>query len=264
MGATPRAVAAVAWRCPPDCPSAGLRRAGRRRSSRWPTRRARRSSAATHAIARPARRRRHRDRRRAAAARAARAAAARAGRRALRHRRAWRARRRASRCSTASVGSRVARRPTSARASRGTSGRTRACAAGSVVGRARAAAACMDLSDGLADAARQMAAASRHGRRDRGGVAAGASRRRVVGRADRRATLVALAVAGGEDYELLFAVRPRERRAFKSAARHCQRSADDARRPPDRRTGRLARARGPVRGPSGAVSRTSRLFCNPL
>ncbi|HKW01324.1 MAG TPA: thiamine-phosphate kinase [Vicinamibacterales bacterium] len=91
---------------------------------------------------------------------------------------------------------------------------------GLVVGRARAAAACMDLSDGLADAARQIAAASHTGvviAADSVPIHAGAASwaARTGGDA------IALAMAGGEDYELLFAVRPRERRAFKSATRHC-------------------------------------------
>jgi len=91
---------------------------------------------------------------------------------------------------------------------------------GLAVGRARAAAACMDLSDGLADAARQMAAASHTGVviiAESLPVHAGAASWAARAGAD----VVASAVAGGEDYELLFAVRPRERRAFKSAARHC-------------------------------------------
>ncbi len=89
---------------------------------------------------------------------------------------------------------------------------------GLVVAHARAAAACMDLSDGLADAARQIAAASQTGvvlSAEAIPVHAGVTS--WTGRAGSDA--LALALAGGEDYELLFAVRPRQRRAFLSAAR---------------------------------------------
>jgi thiamine-monophosphate kinase len=92
---------------------------------------------------------------------------------------------------------------------------------GLAVGRARAAAACMDLSDGLADAARQIAAASQTGvvvSEDGLPIHPGA----VSWAARTGGDAVALATAGGEDYELLFAVRPRERRAFMSATRHCR------------------------------------------
>ena len=92
---------------------------------------------------------------------------------------------------------------------------------GVVVGRARAAAAGMDLSDGLGDAARQIADASHTGVvivADALPVHPGAS-----SWADRTsADALTLAISGGEDYELLFAVRPRQRNAFRAAMRHCQ------------------------------------------
>jgi thiamine-monophosphate kinase len=69
-----------------------------------------------------------------------------------------------------------------------------------LLGRNRAARACIDVSDGLADAVRQLAHAS--------GVGA------IVGAdtvpIERGATLRD-ALSGGEDYELLFAVPPRMR-----------------------------------------------------
>ena len=79
---------------------------------------------------------------------------------------------------------------------------------GTIVARSRAATACIDLSDGLAAGARQLAEASRTG---------------VVLHADDipvqpGATLNA-ALTGGEDYELLFAVSPRQQRRFLSALR---------------------------------------------
>jgi thiamine-monophosphate kinase len=84
------------------------------------------------------------------------------------------------------------------------------------VGRARAASACMDLSDGLADALQQMASAS----------GLGAEVRLVDVPVHPAATTLwqgaaaREALAGGDDYELLFAVPPRRRRGFLSAVGH--------------------------------------------
>jgi thiamine-monophosphate kinase len=85
--------------------------------------------------------------------------------------------------------------------------------AGELVGRNRAAAACMDLSDGFADAVRQVAEASGTGARVEGealpiepGAAAEFRRHQLEP--------LRAAVGGGDDYELLFAVSPRQRRAF--------------------------------------------------
>jgi thiamine-monophosphate kinase len=85
--------------------------------------------------------------------------------------------------------------------------------AGQLMGRNRAATACMDLSDGLADAVRQVAEASGTGARIDGQAlpiepgAAAEFRRHGL-------DPVRAAVAGGDDYELLFAVSARQRRAF--------------------------------------------------
>ncbi len=90
---------------------------------------------------------------------------------------------------------------------------------GWLVGRNRAATACLDLSDGLAQAAHQLAEASGVG---------------VVIEADwlpidpgarewfesQRRDAVDESVAGGDDYELLLAVRPRLRRRLAAAERH--------------------------------------------
>lgn len=88
---------------------------------------------------------------------------------------------------------------------------------GILVGRTRAASAAMDLSDGLADAVRQLADASGTGARVEAaalpvhpGVAVLAG--------DPDATLSA-ALAGGEDYELLLAVPRRAGRRFAAAAK---------------------------------------------
>ena len=82
---------------------------------------------------------------------------------------------------------------------------------GALLGRTRAASACMDLSDGLADAVRQVSAASGVGARIEAEalpVHAGAARWfEACGHDPVRASL-----AGGDDYELLFAV-PRRRRS---------------------------------------------------
>jgi len=71
----------------------------------------------------------------------------------------------------------------------------------------RLASACMDLSDGLADGVAQLAAAS--------GTGCVISSSKVP--VDPTATLED-ALRGGEDYELLFAVPPRRRRAFEKIA----------------------------------------------
>lgn len=71
----------------------------------------------------------------------------------------------------------------------------------------RVVSACMDLSDGLADAVSQMATAS--------GTGASVLSSKIP--VDPTATLEQ-ALRGGEDYELLFAVPPRRRRAFERIA----------------------------------------------
>ncbi|HTV00015.1 MAG TPA: thiamine-phosphate kinase [Luteitalea sp.] len=90
-------------------------------------------------------------------------------------------------------------------------------ALGLQIGRNKAASACMDTSDGLADALRQLAAASGVGVRiDRhmlpiAGAVADAAALAGLNRD-------ALVWSGGEDYELLFAVPRRARRRFAHAS----------------------------------------------
>ena len=86
-------------------------------------------------------------------------------------------------------------------------------ALGLQVGRNKAASACMDTSDGLADAVRQLAASSGVGVRVE---AAAIPVDPAVAEASRRTGVDAdaLAWSGGEDYELLFAVPRRTRRRF--------------------------------------------------
>ncbi len=90
---------------------------------------------------------------------------------------------------------------------------------GVAAGRARAARAAMDLSDGLADAVRQVAAASQVGVR----IDAAALPIDECARAwwtSRGIDPVTASLAGGDDYELLLAVPPRARGALRSLRRH--------------------------------------------
>ncbi len=92
---------------------------------------------------------------------------------------------------------------------------------GAVLGRTRAATACMDLSDGLADAVRQLAEASGTGARIDASILpipAGVSKWfESNGEEPIRAAL-----AGGDDYELLFTVDPRRRGRFRNALQHAR------------------------------------------
>ena len=89
---------------------------------------------------------------------------------------------------------------------------------GVIVANNRAASACMDVSDGLADAARQIAEASGCGMEfnaDAVPVHPGARAWSASGGTD----ALSLAWSGGEDYELLFAVPRRRTRLFLAAIR---------------------------------------------
>ena len=90
---------------------------------------------------------------------------------------------------------------------------------GTLLSRNRLASACMDLSDGLADALRQVAEAS--------GVAMAVDLQAVpiepAARewfASRGADPIAAAAGGGDDYELLFTIRPKLRRRLEAIVRH--------------------------------------------
>lgn len=90
---------------------------------------------------------------------------------------------------------------------------------GTLIGRNRAASACMDLSDGLADAVRQVAEASGVGAIvDADAVPIERAAQTWFEGLGRDAVLDA--IAGGDDYELLVAVRPQARRRLAAAARH--------------------------------------------
>jgi thiamine-monophosphate kinase len=89
---------------------------------------------------------------------------------------------------------------------------------GMMVGRNRAASACMDLSDGLADAVRQVAEASGTGARidlTKLPVHPGAAEWFTSIGQDP----VMSSVRGGDDYELLFAVPPRAKGRFRNAVK---------------------------------------------
>ena len=90
---------------------------------------------------------------------------------------------------------------------------------GIAMGRARAARAAMDLSDGLADALRQVAAASQVGVRIDGDALPIDPCAREWW-TSRGVDPVSAAVRGGDDYELLFAVPPKSGGALRSVARH--------------------------------------------
>jgi thiamine-monophosphate kinase len=90
--------------------------------------------------------------------------------------------------------------------------------AGVLLGRNRAASACMDLSDGLADSVRQVAEASGVG------MAIETAALPIDGAVvrwfeQRRADPVIAAVAGGDDYELLFTSRPAQRGRLRAVRR---------------------------------------------
>jgi thiamine-monophosphate kinase len=90
--------------------------------------------------------------------------------------------------------------------------------AGLVIGRNRAATSCIDLSDGLADGVRQIAAASGVGITiDAGAVPVGDD----VGRWSARqgGEALELALSGGDDYELLFTARPSHRGRLRTVRR---------------------------------------------
>ena len=114
------------------------------------------------------------------------------------------------------------------------------------VARNRGASACVDLSDGLADAVRQLARAS-----GLGAVVNAALLPVDEGTADWAQALGQVAahaaLAGGEDYELLFAVPPRKRRRFHGAVA----AGGDV---PVTRIGRLTKAPGLWREDDGQNS----------
>lgn len=90
--------------------------------------------------------------------------------------------------------------------------------AGMLLARNRVASACMDLSDGLADAVRQVADASGVGATiDADALPIDPAARACFAASGRDP--IDEAVAGGDDYELLFAVRPRLRRRLEAVGR---------------------------------------------
>jgi thiamine-monophosphate kinase len=87
---------------------------------------------------------------------------------------------------------------------------------GALLGRTRTASACMDLSDGLADAVVQLARASGTGARlDAAALPVGPGALRWF--TSQAADPIVAALRGGDDYELLFSVAPRRRRRLRGA-----------------------------------------------
>jgi thiamine-monophosphate kinase len=90
---------------------------------------------------------------------------------------------------------------------------------GTLLGRNRAASACMDLSDGLADGVRQIAEASGVGMTiDAEALPIEPGARSWF--ASRGEDAVLESLTGGDDYELIFTVRPRQGGRLKPASRH--------------------------------------------
>jgi thiamine-monophosphate kinase len=92
---------------------------------------------------------------------------------------------------------------------------------GSLLGRTRVANACMDLSDGLADAVTQVASSSRVGARIDATLLP-IHPAATTWFSDSGRDPVAAAVAGGDDYELLFAVNPRRRGRLRGVFREAR------------------------------------------
>jgi thiamine-monophosphate kinase len=91
--------------------------------------------------------------------------------------------------------------------------------AGVLLGRNRAATACMDLSDGLADGIRQIAEASAVGMTiERSAIPVQPEARSWFD--SRNTDPVVEALAGGDDYELIFTASPRLRGRLRAVARH--------------------------------------------
>ena len=92
---------------------------------------------------------------------------------------------------------------------------------GALLGRTRTASACMDLSDGLADAVMQLSCASETGAAiDSASLPLHPAARAWFTAAGDDA--VAASVAGGDDYELLFAVPPRVRGRLRGVLREAR------------------------------------------
>lgn len=125
---------------------------------------------------------------------------------------------------------------------------------GWVLARNRAATACVDLSDGLADAVRQVAGASGVGAIvDGDAVPVGPEVADWFKRSGRDPLLAA--ITGGEDYELLFTTSERRRRLIDAVVRQTGRPRDGDR---DADGGRVGRGRLPLTR-IGVVTRERRV-----
>jgi thiamine-monophosphate kinase len=99
---------------------------------------------------------------------------------------------------------------------------------GQLLAKSGVVSACVDLSDGLADAVQQMASASRVGAIVEAdeipvpGVARAVLSAESASSAQANGDWLTAAITGGEDYELLFASPPRRRRALHAALQHAR------------------------------------------
>jgi thiamine-monophosphate kinase len=92
---------------------------------------------------------------------------------------------------------------------------------GALLGRTRTATACMDLSDGLAEAVRQVAEASGTGAKiDAAAIPIAAAARTWF--SDHGGNSVLAAVAGGDDYELLFTLPNRRSKSLRDVERQAR------------------------------------------
>ena len=134
---------------------------------------------------------------------------------------------------------------------------SRACGSALLLGAEPRGDACMDLSDGLADGVRPDGRGERR-RRDRSTPTRCRSiRRRARGSRRAGSTPVAEALTGGDDYELLFAVRPRTRRRLGAADAARRRAADAHRRAAPPTAAVAAARRGGRRRPAAAAAGTA-------
>ena len=92
---------------------------------------------------------------------------------------------------------------------------------GTLLGRNRAASSCVDLSDGLADGLHQLAGASGMGLEVESAAVPVTAAARSWFEA-RGLDPVTAAITGGDDYELLFTVRPKGRSRFETARRQAR------------------------------------------
>jgi thiamine-monophosphate kinase len=93
---------------------------------------------------------------------------------------------------------------------------------GQLLARSGVVTSCIDLSDGLADAVQQVAAASRTGAIVEAACVPVPDAARAALAGASGGNWLEAAITGGEDYELLFTSPPRRRRALSAVLQHAQ------------------------------------------